>query len=64
MHPVIAQQLAAEHRNDLLTNAARAELVRQGRVARRASTSRDLTKATRRDQKLAPSTRWSAPGPE
>ena len=48
MHPLIAQQLAAEHRKDLLAHADRARLLRQARRARRAATLRKLRPPTRR----------------
>ncbi len=48
MHPLIAEQLAVEHRKDLLAYADRARLVGQARVSRLAAALRKLRRPTRR----------------
>ena len=63
MHPLTVQQLAAEHRKDLLADADRARLLRQARVARRAATLRKLRPPTRRAAPVSESAQRRLPQP-
>ena len=63
MHPLIAQQLAAEYRKDLLAHAARTRLLRQARGARRAAMLRTLRPPTRRAAPVAEPVERRLPNP-